>query len=161
MLKIDKIDREIVNWLLKDGRMSATEIARHMEGVTERIVRYRIDRMIENKIIQISAIANPNVFGLDTCADILMQVESDKIFEVANQMVGYENVTYVACSIGESDVSAQVVAKDTDEIYQFVTEVVRKIPGVKKTVTSIVPIILKDIYQWRIPASLADNDEES
>ena len=161
MLKIDKTDLEIVNWLLKDGRMSATEIARHMEGVTERIVRYRIDRMIENKIIQISAIVSPNIFGLDTCADILMQVESDKIFEVANQMVGYENVTYVACSIGESDVSAQVVAKDTDEIYQFVTEVVRKIPGVKKTVTSIVPIILKDIYQWRIPASLINNSDES
>jgi hypothetical protein len=43
------------------------------------------------------------------------------------------------------------VAKDTAEIYQFVTEVVRKVPGVRKTTTSIVPLILKDVYQWRIP----------
>jgi len=53
-----------------------------------------------------------------------------------------------------------VVAKDTSEIYQFVTEVVRKIPGVKKTTTSIVPVILKDIYQWRIPASVVENLDE-
>jgi DNA-binding Lrp family transcriptional regulator len=43
------------------------------------------------------------------------------------------------------------VAKDTAEIYHFVTEVVRKVPGVRKTTTSIVPLILKDVYQWRIP----------
>ena len=47
--------------------------------------------------------------------------------------------------------SIQIVAKDTAEIYQFVTEVVRKVPGVRKTTTSIVPLILKDVYQWRIP----------
>jgi DNA-binding Lrp family transcriptional regulator len=61
----------------------------------------------------------------------------------------------VACGIGEMDVSIQVVAKDTAEIYRFVTEVVRKVPGVRKTTTSIVPIVLKDVYQWRVPARIA------
>jgi hypothetical protein len=48
-------------------------------------------------------------------------------------------------------VSIQIVAKDTAEIYHFITEVVRKVPGVRKTTTSIVPLILKDVYQWRVP----------
>ena len=48
-----------------------------------------------------------------------------------------------------------MVAKDTAEIYYFVTEVVRKVPGVRKTTTSIVPIILKDVYQWRVPERIA------
>jgi DNA-binding Lrp family transcriptional regulator len=58
----------------------------------------------------------------------------------------------VACSIGETDVSVQVLGKDTTEIYHFITEVIGKIPGVRKTTTSIVPIVLKDVYQWRIPS---------
>jgi len=29
--------------------------------------------------------------------------------------------------------------------------VVRKVPGVRKTTTSIVPLVLKDVYQWRVP----------
>jgi DNA-binding Lrp family transcriptional regulator len=67
----------------------------------------------------------------------------------------------VACGIGQNDVSIQVVAKDTAEIYHFVTEIVRKTAGVRKTTTSIVPIILKDVYQWRIPERIAKEIIES
>jgi DNA-binding Lrp family transcriptional regulator len=69
-------------------------------------------------------------------------------------MTTFENVTYVACGIGQNDISIQLVAKDTAEIYYFVTEVVRKVPGVRKTTTSIVPVVLKDVYQWRVPEKI-------
>jgi Lrp/AsnC family transcriptional regulator for asnA, asnC and gidA len=91
---------------------------------------------------------------LTTIADVWMEVESDRILEVAKKMVEFDNVSYVACGIGQTDVSIQIVAKDTAEIYHFVTEVIRKVPGVRKTTTSIVPLILKDVYQWRIPESV-------
>ena len=51
-----------------------------------------------------------------------------------------------------------LLAKDTAEIYRVVTEVIGKIPGVRKTITSIVPVVLKDVYQWRIPSSAADDE---
>jgi Lrp/AsnC family transcriptional regulator for asnA, asnC and gidA len=107
--------------------------------------------MVNEGVVSISAVARPQAFGLATIADIWMEVESDRILEVAKKMTEFDNVSYVACGIGESDVSIQIVAKDTAEIYQFVTEVVRKTPGVRKTTTSIVPLILKDVYQWRVP----------
>jgi hypothetical protein len=28
------------------------------------------------------------------------------------------------------------------------------VPGVRKTVTSIVPLVLKDVYQWRVPENI-------
>ncbi len=151
MYEIDKIDVKIVNLLLEDGRMPASEIARRLDDISERAVRYRIDRMVEEGVIRVSAIVSPQAFGLTTYADVWMEVESDKILEVANKLAGFQNVSYVACGIGETDVSIQIVAKDTTEVYRFVTEVVRKVPGVRKTTTSIVPIILKDVYQWRVP----------
>ena len=155
MYEIDKIDIKIVNLLLEDGRMPASEIARCIGDISERAVRYRIDRMIEDGVISVSAIVFPQAFGFDTRADVWLEVESDKILDVANKMAEFDSVTYVACAIGETDVSIQVVAKDTGEIYRFVTEVVRKVPGVRKTVTSIVPIVLKDVYQWRVPEKVA------
>jgi DNA-binding Lrp family transcriptional regulator len=45
MYEFDTIDIRIVNLLLEDGRMSASEISRRMGGISERAVRYRIDRM--------------------------------------------------------------------------------------------------------------------
>jgi len=151
MYNFDKIDIKIVNLLLEDGRMPASEISRRMGDISERAVRYRIDRMVNEGVVQISAVARPQAFGLTTIADIWLEVESDRILEVAKKMAEFDNVSYVACGIGESDVSIQIVAKDTTEIYQFVTEVVRKVPGVRKTTTSIVPLIIKDVYQWRVP----------
>ncbi len=153
MYNFDKIDVKIVNILLDDGRIPASEIARRIGDISERAVRYRIDRMVNDGIVRISAVAKPQAFGLTTIADIWLEVESDRILEVAKKMAEFDNVSYVACGIGESDVSIQIVAKDTAEIYQFVTEVVRKVPGVRKTTTSIVPLILKDVYQWRVPES--------
>src|SRR5512138_1864402 len=151
MYNFDKIDIKIVNILLEDGRMPASEIARRIGDISERAVRYRIDRMVNEGVVRISAVARPQAFGLTTIADIWLEVESDRILEVAKKMAEFDNVSYVACGIGQSDVSIQIVAKDTSEIYQFVTEVVRKVPGVRKTTTSIVPLIIKDVYQWRVP----------
>jgi Lrp/AsnC family transcriptional regulator for asnA, asnC and gidA len=154
MYNFDKTDIKIVNLLLEDGRMPASEVARRIGDISERAVRYRIDRMVDEGVIRVSAVAKPQAFGLTTIADVWLEVESDRILEVARKMAEFDNVSYVACGIGESDVSIQIVAKDTAAIYQFVTEVVRKVPGVRKTTTSIVPLIIKDVYQWRIPESI-------
>ena len=83
-----------------------------------------------------------------------LEVEADTVLDVAKKMASFENVTYVACGIGQNDISIQLVARDTSEIYYFVTEVVRKVPGVRRTTTSIVPLILKDVYQWRAPETV-------
>jgi Lrp/AsnC family transcriptional regulator, regulator for asnA, asnC and gidA len=151
MYNLDKIDVKIVNLLLEDGRMPASEIARQLGDISERAVRYRIDRMTDEGVVRVSAVAKPQAFGLTTIADVWMEVESDRILAVAKKMAEFDNVSYVACGIGQTDVSIQIVAKDTAEIYHFVTEVIRKVPGVRKTTTSIVPLILKDVYQWRVP----------
>lgn len=155
MYEFDRTDIKIVNLLLEDGRMSASEAARRMGDISERAVRYRIDRMIDEGVIQISAVVSPEALGFTIKADVWLEVESDLILDVAKKIAAFENVTYVACGIGQNDISIQVVAKDTAEIYHFVTEVIRKVPGVRKTTTSIVPIILKDVYQWRIPEKIA------
>jgi Lrp/AsnC family transcriptional regulator, regulator for asnA, asnC and gidA len=151
MYQIDEIDNKIVNLLMKDGRMSAAQIARQIGNISERAVRYRIDRMIADGLFRVSAIINPKAVGYSVIADVFIQVESGHINKVAEILTGYDCVSYVACSIGEKDISVQVVAHSTDEIYSIVTETIGQIPGVIKTTTSIVPRILKDVYEWKIP----------
>lgn len=159
MYEFDKNDIQIVNMLLEDGRMPASEIARRVGNLSERVVRYRIDQLRRNGVIQVSAVVNPEAFGLTVKADVWMEVDSDQILAVARKLAKSESVTYVACSIGENDISIQLVASDTQEIYHIVTDVIRKIPGVRKTTTSIVPVIIKDVYQWRVPDRLTKQGE--
>ena len=169
MYEIDNTDKKIINLLMEDGRMPASEMARRIGGISERVIRYRIERIVKEGYIQISAITNPKSLGYLVTADVFLEVESGAISDVAKKTSEYECVSYVACSIGESDISIQVVGHDTTEVYQFVTNVIGKIPGVRKTTTSIVPLVLKDVYQWRIPGSacvsidngLQTNDKEN
>ena len=153
MTKIDKTDIAIVNLLIEDGRMPCAQIARHLGNISERAVRYRINRLVREQVIRISAIANPRSVGLDVIADVWIEVDADAIRSVAQALAEYECISYVAYSIGETDVSVQVVAPNTGEVYRFVTDVIRKVSGVRKTTTSIVPQVLKDVYQWRLPSS--------
>jgi len=132
--------------------MSCAEIARRVGGISERTARYRLERLMQEGVMKVSAIANPQALGFSVVADVWLQVEADLIQEVARKMTEFECVSYVAYSIGETDVSVQVIARDTAEVYRFVTEVIGKTPGVIKTTTSIVPRVLKDVYQWRFPA---------
>lgn len=151
MYEIDKTDINIIDLLMEDGRMPASEVARRIGGISERMIRYRIDRIVKEGFIQISAITNPKSIGYTLTADVFLEVESNSILDVAKKASEYECVSYVACSIGENDISIQVVGHDTDEVYNFVTETIGKIAGVRKTTTSIVPLVLKDVYQWRVP----------
>ena len=64
MYEFDKTDIKIVNLLLEDGRMSASEMSRRMGDISERVIRYRIERMVNAGVIQISAVVNPEALGL-------------------------------------------------------------------------------------------------
>jgi len=133
--------------------MPCAEIARRIGLVSERTVRYRLDRMFEQGLLRVAAIANPKALGYNVIADVFIQVDAASILDVARRLTEYECVSYVGCSMGETDISTQVVARDNAEVYAFVTEVIANIPGVRKTSTVIVPVVLKDVYQWRIPSS--------
>ena len=154
MSEIDKIDVKIVDLLMGNGRMNAAEIARQVGDITDRAVRYRIKRMEREGVIRICAIPDPKSIGFSVIADVFIEVESSQILEVAHKLVDMECISYVACSIGEKDISAQIIAHNSDEVYSIVTEVIGKVQGVRKTTTSIVPLVLKDVYDWRIPQSI-------
>jgi Lrp/AsnC family transcriptional regulator for asnA, asnC and gidA len=153
-VKLDQLDKEIIDLLTKDGRMSCAEIARAIGSVSERSVRYRLEKLIEENIIRINASPVPQSLGYTIVADVFIEVEVGQVREIASKIASYEIVSYVAGSTGESDIRIQIIAQNNRELYEFVTNVLGKIPGVRKTTTSMVPFMVKDIEQWRIPSSV-------
>jgi Lrp/AsnC family transcriptional regulator for asnA, asnC and gidA len=148
---LDAIDRGIVSLLLEDGRISSAEITRRIGHVSERAVRYRIERLIRTGVIRVSAIVNPQAVGFSVIGDVLIEVAPGKLQDVAAQLVEFPTVSYVAGSVGEGDLSVQVYARDTEELLRFVNEVIGKVPGVTRTKLAMVPWKLKDVYQWQVP----------
>ena len=155
-IHVDAIDRQIVARLIADGRASASEISRSLEGVSQRAVRYRLERLLRYDVIQVGAVVDPHALGLDVIADVFIEVAPGEVQQVARQLVEAESVSYVAASIGQGDLSIQVCARDAAELARIVTDVVESIPGVRSTRTVMVPWKLKDVHQWQIPAAATD-----
>ena len=155
---LDDIDRRIITLLLEDGRMSGAALARAV-GVSQRTVRYRLERLLGSGVIQIGAVVDPHAVGLDVIADIFMEVAPGQVRVVAERFAALPEVSFVAGSIGNGDLSIQVCLRDNNELRRFVDEVVGQTPGVTRARTVLVPWKLKDIHQWNIPRSSADEDE--
>jgi Lrp/AsnC family transcriptional regulator for asnA, asnC and gidA len=153
---LDSIDRRIVGLLLIDGRLSSAEITRRLKGcVSERSVRYRIDRLRRHGVIHVSAVVNPRAVGYPVIGDVLIEVTAGRLRAVAEELAAFDNVSYVAASAGEGDLSIQVYARDNHELLRFVDEVVGRLEGVSRTRTVVVPWKLKDVYEWQIPETVS------
>jgi Lrp/AsnC family transcriptional regulator, regulator for asnA, asnC and gidA len=151
--KLDSVDREIIRLLTKDGRMSNAEIARQVEHANERLVRYRIGRLLKEGVIQVSAIVNPVAIGYPIIADVWVDIEAGQAVKVAKKLAELDRARYVSYSTGGmKNVTVQIVARDLEEMYSYISEVIENVPGVEKTQTMLIPGILKDVGDWTPPS---------
>ncbi len=74
--------------------------------------------------------------------------------DLADSFSKLEQVSYVSYSTGDRNISLQVLATDLPNLHYLVNEVIGKMPGVRRTTVTIIPVILKEIDQWRIPNSV-------
>ena len=161
MDKPDRTDWEIIALLNEDGRMPSAEIARRLGNVSARTVTNRIDTLTSKEIIKMRAIINPEMVGYGVMADVFIDVEPGRVREVAEQVAELPQVSYVACAGGESDVSISLRVRSTKELFDFVNEMIGKIPGVRRTQSYILPLKIKDFDSWFPPNVLDsfDNDD--
>lgn len=149
-IKLEKVDREIINLLIDNGRFSSTQIAKYLKNCSSQFVRNRIEFLIQKKIFQIRAVVSPEKLGYSIRADIFVKSETGQTMEVAQQLAQLPIISRVACGMG-GDISVQVHGHNNEEIYHFITNAMPKIHGVKKTHTNIVANLVKEFYVCHLP----------
>ncbi len=155
-LRIDAIDKQIVACLQADGRAPCVEIARRIGNVTERVVRHRIKRMVDKGVIVVSAVISPDAIGHPIRGDVWVETEASATAEVAAALTRLDVVSYLAYSTGDRNISLQVCATDIADLHHQVAEVIGKLPGVRRTTVTIIPVIVKDIHQWNFPNAVIE-----
>lgn len=158
MYKPDRFDWKIIALLNEDGRMPSAEIARKLGNVSARTVTNRINALTEHGIINIRAVVNPESVGYGVLADVFIEVEPGRVREVAQRAAEFPQSSYVACATGESDVSISLRVRSIEELFNFVTEELGKIPGVRRTQSYLLPLKIKDLDTWLPPNVLEDHE---
>ena len=148
--QLDELDYQIVKALHADARVAASEISR-LIGANERTIRKRIDRLVEDGIIRLTAIINPLAFGYVTAADILLEADPALEEEIVQRLFSMPEITYVAFGQGSQEISIEARFKDNDEMREFLRKTLPSIPGVSVSRYALVPRILRNIDEWMPP----------
>ncbi len=140
--KITPLDVGIISSLRGDARKSFVKIAEEL-GTPESTVRHRLNRLVKHGILEFTAVANPLLMGYPIWAIIEIQGEPSRVRAVAQQLAKAPEVYFVGITTGRCDIFASAVFRSNEELLDFLTTRVAKIPGIMRTSTSTVLDVVK------------------
>ncbi len=127
---LDDLDRTIIAFLTEDGRLSASEIAARIGGVSERTIRNRITALLQSKMIVIGAIPDPTAMGHEVQADVMIAIQPGMVESVAIALGEYDEIGYLAATTGRFALSASVFLRTHGDLLDFCENTIGRIPGV-------------------------------
>lgn len=143
---VDDTSRAIIEQLQADGRRAYATIGKAV-GLSEAAVRQRVQKLVENGVVQIVAVTDPTQVGFARQAMIAIKVGGD-VEAVAAALASIDEVDYLIVTAGSVDILAEVVATDDEHLLQLLNTRIRTIPGVSSTETFMYLRLAKQIYNW-------------
>jgi DNA-binding Lrp family transcriptional regulator len=131
---MDDLDRRILAILRRDSRTPYTEIAERV-GTSEGTVRNRVERMIEDGVIERFTVAT-RTGNVKAMVEITVAVNVDTD-GVSASMAEWEEVDFVWQVSGEQDVVLVVDAADTEAVNDLISRA-RSRDEVKSTKTRLI-----------------------
>jgi Lrp/AsnC family transcriptional regulator for asnA, asnC and gidA len=143
---LDHIDKAIIRELQLDGRMAYAKLGPAV-GLSQAAVRQRVQRLIENGVMQVVAVTDPLTLGFGLQAMVGVAVDGD-LREVAAKLSKVDEVSYVVVTTGRFDLLVEVVCRDNEHMLAVVNDVIRALPAVRATETFTYLYLEKQTYSW-------------
>jgi Lrp/AsnC family transcriptional regulator for asnA, asnC and gidA len=145
---LDATSKAIIEQLQDDGRRPYAAIGKAV-GLSEAAVRQRVQRLIDNGVMQIVAVTDPLEVGFARQAMIGIRVEGP-VGAVADKLAGMAEIDYVVVTAGSFDVMAEVVCESDEQLLEVLSTRIRTLPGVRSTETFVYLHLRKQTYSWGV-----------
>ena len=142
---LDETDKAIIRELQADGRMPFTKLG-PLVGLSQSATRQRVNRLIESGVMQVVAVTDPHLVGLEVQAMICLRATGD-LRAVADQLATLEPVEYVVITAGAYDLLAEVVCVDNDHLLAALNHI-RTIEGVTEVQVLTYLDLTMQTYAW-------------
>jgi len=140
---LDDKDKQIIEMLKKNARISYTEIARRL-GLSDVAVLKRVRKLEQAGIIKkYTIVLDPKKLGYNTISITGLDVEPENLFKVLEYLKEKEYVKYLAITSGDHSIIAIIWAKNSTEM-AHIHDMLAKLPGVKRVCPAIVLDVLKE-----------------
>lgn len=145
--RVDELDLRIIACLQESGRQSNTQIAAQLK-VTESTVRKRIDRLIADEVIRITAVANPLKLDYEVVAILGIQATPARINGVAETLAKLPEFRFIGLTTGVYDFITEAWFRSLGDLHLFLRDKVWCIEGVTRVETAHVLDMVRYTYDW-------------
>jgi Lrp/AsnC family transcriptional regulator for asnA, asnC and gidA len=145
---LDDVSKAIIEELQQDGRRSYAAIGK-VVGLSEAAVRQRVQRLIDNGVMQVVAVTDPLELGFARQAMIGIRVKGE-LDRIADDLAELEEVDYVVVTAGSYDLLVEVVCESDEALLHVLSNKIRTIPGVESTETFMYLKLRKQTYSWGV-----------
>jgi Lrp/AsnC family transcriptional regulator, regulator for asnA, asnC and gidA len=136
MIGKDSIDEKIIRLLSKNARQSSLELAKQLH-ISASTVRSRLRRLIRNETLHFIIAVDPFKAGLPVIAQILLDVEQDKIEQTLEKLVTFPEISYVSSTTGRFDIIVFAWFASHHDLAIFLQNQLGKMEGVRDSETLI------------------------
>ena len=138
MEKIDKLDRQILEIIMRNARIPSKDVAAKC-GVSRAAIHQRIQRMIDMKVIIGSGYhVNPKTLGYTTCTYIGVRLEKGSMYkDVVPELEKIPEVVECHFTTGPYTMLCKLYARDNEHLMHLINDHVQQIAGVVSTETLI------------------------
>lgn len=136
-MKLDHLDRKLLELLSNDGRMSYVDLAKAL-GISRVAVRERIQQLKEKGVIEkFSVVINSEKVGKGVSAFFEVDCEPTALVSVAEHLA--ENPKVASCyqMTGPSTLHMHVLVEDFEKLEQFINEELYALPGITRVESHI------------------------
>ncbi|MEZ0110287.1 DNA-binding Lrp family transcriptional regulator [Catenulispora sp. EB89] len=141
---LDPADRVLVAELARDGRAPFTGLAA-ATGLDESSVRRRLAALLADGTLYLDLDVDNWALGFGFSALLWLSVEPARISTVGNALAQFPEVAFAGATTGPTDVLASVVTTTGTAFYQFLTDRVGALPGIREIQSAPVLRTLKRV----------------
>jgi Lrp/AsnC family transcriptional regulator for asnA, asnC and gidA len=146
---LDPVNKQIIEQLQRDGRISYAALAK-VVGLSEAAVRQRVQRLLDNGVMQIVAVTDPLTLGFARQVMVGIRVAGD-LRSVADALAAVPEVDYVVICAGGYDLLVELVCTDDEHLLSLLNDTIRAVPGITSTETFVYLKLAKQTYAWGTP----------
>ena len=144
--QLDAVSLAIIEQLQEDGRRPYAAIGKAV-GLSEAAVRQRVQKLLDQGVMQIVAVTDPLTVGFRRQAMLGIHVDGD-LDPVADALSAMSEVEYIVITAGSFDLMAEIVCEDDDHLLDVINKRVRTLPGVRSTESFVYLKLRKQTYMW-------------
>ena len=147
---LDRLDREIVQMLIQNARMSYSDIGERI-GISRVAVKARIQALEQRGIIEeYTTIINPQKISGAVSCYFEMEILPESFASVAETLKRNETITQIYRVTGNNKLHVHAVASSGEEMEKLVREVIDQLPGLLSCSCNTILSRIKDVKGLRL-----------